>query len=317
MKQAAPPADGSRRLVVGFAIDWAPQQRERIAALCPTGLDLLFLGSAPGDDAAIARLDVLVVGTDPVPGDLLEAAPGLRLIQRWGTGFDNVDPALARARGLQVAELPGANARSVSEFILLATLSLLRHLPDIAVAWSRSEWQAGRTGQPPRRLQGKTVGLLGFGAIGRDLARLLRPFEVELLFHDLVVEVPPDIAARPVSKQELLRAADVLTVQLPLSASTHAAIGPAEIAAMKSSAVLVSVSRAGVVDEASVRLAVREGRLAAASFDNFAVEPLPAAMITHQPGILATPHVGGASAEGFEALIRACFTSIEARCRRT
>jgi phosphoglycerate dehydrogenase-like enzyme len=301
-------------LVVGFAIDWAPAQRERIAALCPPGIELLFLGTSPDDKEALARLDVVVVGTTPVANKVLDIAPHLQLVQRWGTGFDNVDPGYLHSRRLLTAELPGVNARSVSEFILLAMLALLRHLPDVAIAWSRGEWCPGRTDQPPHRLQGKAVGLLGFGAIGRDLARLLRGFEVELMVHDISNVVPSDIPAQWVEKDVLLRASDVLTVQLPLTDSSSGAVGAPEIAKMKRSAVLVSVSRAGVVDEVAVREAVRDGRLAAASFDNFAVEPLPSEAIMHQPGILATPHIGGASIEGFEALIRACFASIMARC---
>ena len=302
------------RLAVGFAIDWTPAQRERIAALGPSTLALHFLGSRPDASAAIATLDVLVVGTEPVASSLLDAAPRLRLIQRWGTGFDNLDPAEASARGLLTAELPGVNARSVSEFILLASLSLLRHLPDVAVAWSRGEWLPGRPDQPPRRLQGKTVGLLGFGAIGRDLARLLRSFEVEILVHDIDRSIPSDIPARWVEKSELLQRSDVLSVQLPLTEATRGAVGAPAIACMKRSAVLVSVSRFGVVEEQPVRDAVRSGRLAAASFDNFALEPPPPEAIAHQAGILATPHIGGASIEGFEALARACFASIAAHC---
>jgi D-3-phosphoglycerate dehydrogenase len=305
----------SRSLVVGFAIDWEQHQQERIASLCPDAIESVFLGAMPRDREQLAQVDALVVGTEAIANSVLDAAPRLRLIQRWGTGIDNVDPDYVRSRGLATAELPGVNARSVSEFILLAMLSLLRHLPDITVAWSRGEWQPGRPEQPARRLQGKTVGLLGFGAIGRDLAGLLQSLEVEVLFHDLVRAPPPGLQARWVEKDVLLQACDIVSVQLPSSSSTHGTVGPAEIAAMKSSAVLISVSRAGVVDEAAVRDAVREGRLAAASFDNFATEPLPAGAMVHQPGILATPHVGGASIEGFEALIRACFSSIQARLR--
>ena len=302
---------GTRRLVVGFAMDWAPPQRDRITSLCPAGIELLFLGSRPSDPASLARLDALVVGTEPVATAMLDAAPHLQLVQRWGTGFDNVDPDDIRARGLLTAELPGVNARSVSEFILLAMLSLLRHIPDVTVAWSRGEWLTGRPEVPPRRLQGKTIGLLGFGAIGRDLAGLLRSLDVEILFHDLDPIAPASLPVRFVTKDELLRSCDVVSVQLPSTPVTQGAIGEAEIAVMKRSAILVCVSRSGVVDETALRAAVRDGRLTAASFDNHAMEPLPAGQVIHQPGILATPHLGGASIEGFEALIHACFASIQ------
>ncbi len=116
---------------------------------------------------------------------------------------------------------------------------------------------------------------------------------------------------RFVTKDELLRSCDVVSVQLPSTPATQGAVGEADIARMKRSAILVSVSRSGVVDETALRAAVRDGRLAAASFDNHAMEPLPEGQVFHQPGILATPHLGGASIEGFEALIHACFASIQ------
>ena len=198
----------------------------------------------------------------------------------------------------------------MAEFVLLAVLALLRHLPEMAVAWSRGQWVRGRPDTPPRRLTGKTVWLLGFGAIGQDVARLLAPFRVELLVHDRRAPDPSFVGVTPVTMSELLRRSDVVCVQLPSTAETRGVIGAAEIASMKPDAVIVSVSRPGIVDEAAVREAVRSGRLAAAGFDNFAVEPLPADLIGHQPGILATPHVAGAAAEAFDQLLPACFESI-------
>ncbi|MBS7700593.1 MULTISPECIES: NAD(P)-dependent oxidoreductase [unclassified Chelatococcus] len=291
-------------------MEWTSHQRERIQQGCPREIELVFLGAAPTDHNALARLDAVVVGTEPVSNTLLAAAPRLRLIQRWGTGLDNVDRDYARSQDIATAELPGVNARSVSEFILMVMLALLRQLPDVTVSWSRGRWETGRAGAPPRRLQGKTVGLIGFGAIGRDVARLLQSFDVAILYHDVIAADVAGLPARNAAKEELLGSADIISVQLPLTPTTLCAIGAPEIALMKRSAILISVSRAGVVDEAATRLAVAEGRLAAASFDNFAVEPLPADQIGYTPGILATPHIGGAAIEGFEALIAACFASI-------
>ncbi|MBS7742372.1 MULTISPECIES: NAD(P)-dependent oxidoreductase [unclassified Chelatococcus] len=291
-------------------MEWTSEQRARIQQGCPPEIDLAFLGSAPIDRNVLARLDALVVGTEPVSNALLAATPRLKLIQRWGTGLDNIDRDHVASRGIATAELPGVNARSVSEFILLAMLALLRQLPDVAVSWSRGMWETGRVGLPPRRLQGKTVGLMGFGAIGRDLAGLLQSLDVDILYHDAVAADVAGLSVRYAAKEELLESADIISVQLPLNPATPCAIGAPEIALMKRSAILISVSRAGVVDETAARLAVREGRLAAASFDNFAIEPLPADKIGYTPGILATPHIGGAAIEGFEALIDACFASI-------
>jgi phosphoglycerate dehydrogenase-like enzyme len=115
-----------------------------------------------------------------------------------------------------------------------------------------------------------------------------------------------------VGKEELLRASDVVCVQLPLTPATRGSVGEAEIALMKPSATVISVSRAGVVDEVAVRAAVRAHRLFAASFDNFEPEPLPTDWIRAEPRILATPHMAGATVDGFQALVKACFESISA-----
>jgi phosphoglycerate dehydrogenase-like enzyme len=171
-------------------------------------------------------------------------------------------------------------------------------------------WLSGALRAPAHRLEGKTVGLLGFGAIGQDVARLLAGFSVRIMYHDRAGVDHEGPKVRSVSKEELLRASDIVCVQLPLTKATRGAITEAEIALMKPPATVISVSRAGVVDEGAVRAAVRAKRLFAASFDNFEVEPLPRDEIRSEPRILATPHMAGATVEGFQALVRACFESI-------
>ncbi|MBL0932384.1 MAG: hypothetical protein IBJ15_20030 [Alphaproteobacteria bacterium] len=300
----------------GLALNLPAEGRRHIAAACPSDLEIEFLDPDFKTPERLGALEALVVGTQPVPEALLDAAPRLRLIQRWGTGRDNIDVVAVERRGVATAELPGANTRSVSEFLLLAILSALRHLPDIAVAWSRGTWLTARPGFPHRRLTGKTIGLLGFGAIGRDLTNLLAPFDVRVTFHDLRrPDGVSDAIRGPLSIDEIMASADIVCVSLPSNAGTRGAVDAAQIARMKRGAVLLSIARADVVDERAARDAVRDGRLAAASFDNFTVEPLPKAAIAHQPGVLATPHIGGASIEGFEALTAACFASIAAKLK--
>jgi phosphoglycerate dehydrogenase-like enzyme len=304
-------ATGRGLLQVGFLVSWRPHERALAEQACPPGMACRFLrGDPKGEAGTLGRLDVLVVGTQQVSASLIDAAPRLRLIQRWGTGLDNIDLAGAAQRGIATAELPGVNARSVSEFVVGAILALLRHLPDVTAAWAEGCWLGSAQRPSAHRLQGKIVGLLGFGAIGRDVARLLAGFSVEILYHDPGAPLFDGPAVRSVTKEQLLSACDILSVHLPLAPSTWGAIGDAEIARMKPSAILISVSRAGIVDEEAVRRAVRDGRLFAASFDNFDPEPLPPEAIRREPRILATPHMAGATVEGFHALLEACYRSI-------
>jgi D-3-phosphoglycerate dehydrogenase len=294
---------------VGFMTGWRPHERQFVRQACPPTLICHFIDD-PDKDNALARLDVLVVGTQHVSGSLLASAPRLKLLQRWGTGFDNVDVEHLQSRGIALAELPGFNARSVSEFMVGAMLAVYRHLPEAIEAWANGRWLAGAQRQPAHRLEGKTVGLLGYGAIGQDLARLLAGFSVSICYHDVLPQSVDGVAARYLEKDALLRASDIICVQLPSTRATRGTIGAAEIAIMKQNAVIISVSRGDVVDEHAVREAVRHNRLFGASFDNFLVEPLPAGEIWFEPRILATPHMAGATVEGFEALTAACFSSI-------
>ena len=299
------------RLHIGILVGWQPHERALVEQTCPPTMVCHFLGDDVSKDLETLELvEVLVVGTQAVSSNLIAAAPRLRLIQRWGTGFDNVDLVYASSRGIVAAELPGVNARSVSEFLICAILALFRHLPDVTVAWADGRWLGGSQRAPAHRIEGKTIGLLGYGAIGQDVARLLTGFSVRIIYHDHAVVAPDGLNARSVSKEELLRESDVVCVQLPFTPATRGAIGEAEISLMKPSATVVSVSRAGVVDEDAVRAAVRANRLFAASFDNFEVEPLPRVKIQPQPRVLATPHMAGATVEGFQALAKACFKSI-------
>ncbi len=296
---------------VGFLTGWRPHERQFVRQACPPTLICHFIDD-PANGGVLALLDALVVGTQPVTAALLANAPRLKLLQRWGTGFDNINVEHLRSRGIALAELPGFNARSVSEFMVGAMLAVYRHLPEVIDAWSKGRWLAGPQRQPAHRLEGKTVGLLGFGAIGQDLARLLAGFSVSICYHDVLPQSEDGVGAQYLEKDVLLRASDILCVQLPSTSATRGAIGATEIAIMKQNAVIISVSRGDVVDEHAVREAVRQNRLFGASFDNFLVEPLPAEEMRFEPRILATPHMAGATVEGFEALTAACFSSISA-----
>lgn len=298
-------------LHIGFMVNWQAHERALVERACPPTMVCHFIEDDPRRDTdTLELLNVLVVGTQTISSDLMAATPQLSLVQRWGSGLDNVDLGYAMSQGIATAELPGVNARSVSEFIICAILALFRHIPEVTAAWAEGRWLSGAQRAPSHRLEGKTVGLLGFGAIGQDVARLLEGFSVETIYHDLVAVPRSELNARSVSKNELLRESDVICVQLPLTLATRGVIGEAEVAIMKASAAVISVSRAGVVDEEAVRAAVRSNRLFAASFDNFELEPLPSEKIRAEPRILATPHMAGATVEGFRALVTACFESI-------
>lgn len=258
----------------------------------------------------LAGCDKAVLALETVDDALLSRLPALKLISKFGVGLDSFDLRAMTARGVKLAWTPGTNSRSVAELALMAMIALLRRVPEASSALARGTW-----GQPKgSTLTGKTVGLVGLGAVGRDLAALLGPFNVTMLAH----EPAPDQAAvarhaiRLVSLDELLAQSDAVTLHLPLAPSTRNTIDAGRLAKMKPSAVLVNTARGGLIDEDALLAALDAGRLAGAALDAFAVEPPTDPRLASHPKILATPHIGGSTEEAILAMGRAAIAGLDA-----
>lgn len=246
---------------------------------------------------------------------VLDACPRLRLISVWGTGTDNVDLAACRARGVEVANTPGVNAHAVAEHTMALILAVLRAIPSLDTAVRSGEW--------PRRLltqlEGSTLGLVGFGEIGRRVAALARPFGAELL----VSTWGPDdgraaaAGARHVRLHTLLRESDVVSLHMRLAAGTAGVIGGAELALMKPTAVLINTARAGLVERSALLVALREQRIAGAALDVFDVEPVPADdPLLSLPNVVLTPHDAGMTAGVIALGLRRAVENVERLLRR-
>jgi D-3-phosphoglycerate dehydrogenase len=230
-----------------------------------------------------------------VTAEVLEGAGSLRLVVRAGTGLDNVDTAAAKARGIEVRNTPAANAVSVAEITLGLLLAFERHLP-----WAASDLRAGRWEKSKyagREIAGRSLGLVGFGRIGREVAGRARAFDMTVMASDPLVASWPagfEWVAR-VTLDELLASADVVSLHLPLGAATRGLIGAAELARMKPGAVLINAARGGVVDEEALHQALVNGRLRGAILDVFATEPPGESPLLALPQVLATPHLGAST----------------------
>ena len=262
------------------------------------------------DDAArlagaAATADALIVrNRTQVRGELLAALARCKLVGRLGVGLDNIDVDGCAARGIAVLPATGANALSVAEYVIAAALLLLRgayaSTTDVAAgAWPRDTLGHGR------EVHGKTLGLVGFGSIGRLSAGLARGIGMKVIAFDAMLGVADPAfraaAAEPVSLDELVARADVVSLHVPLVEATKHLFDAARIAAMKPGAVLVNTSRGGIVDEAALAAALKSGRLGGAALDVFEVEPLAAGnAFAGCPNILLTPHISGVSAESNE-----------------
>jgi (S)-sulfolactate dehydrogenase len=249
--------------------------------------------------------DALIVrNRTQVNAELLGGAPRLSVVGRLGVGLDNIDVVTCAQRGVNVIPATGANALAVAEYVIAAAMLLLRGAyfatPDVAAGrWPRNALSNGR------ELSGKTLGIVGFGGIGRLTARLARALGMDVAAFDAQLPAGDaaweDEAVQPRTLDALLTRADVLTLHVPLLPATRHLVDASRIAAMKRGAILINTSRGGVVDEAAVAAALTSGHLGGAALDVFEHEPLPeGSPLAGCPNLLLTPHIAGVTAESNE-----------------
>ena len=242
-------------------------------------------------------------------------APNLRWIQFHYAGIDfALDAAILRKPGLMATTLSGAAAPQVAEYCLAMMLALGHHMPDMNRLQSRAEWPADRWERlNPHELRGSTVGMIGYGSIARELARLLQPFNVTVLAAKRDVMHPADEGYNipglgdpegelfqrlyPIEAlNSMLKLCDYAVCSLPLNASTRGSIGAEALAAMKPTAYMIDVSRGGIIDPAALIAALQEKRIAGAALDVFAEEPLPSGSpFWRLPNVIISPHIAGIS----------------------
>jgi (S)-sulfolactate dehydrogenase len=250
----------------------------------------------------LAHAEALIVrNRTQVDAELLAAAPRLRVVGRLGVGVDNIDVPACSARGIEVIPATGANALAVAEYVIATAMVLLRGayrstLEVAAGQWPRVALSDGR------ELNGTTLGLIGFGGIGRLTGRLARALGMRAIAYD--AELAPTAtlwsteATQPRTLAQLLGEADVVSLHVPLTTATRNLIDARAIAQMKAGAILINTARGGVVDEAALADGLRAGRLGGAALDVFDAEPLPAGSPLHDcPNLLLTPHIAGVTRE--------------------
>jgi D-3-phosphoglycerate dehydrogenase len=251
------------------------------------------LGEEGGWDALVVRSQTRV------DAELLAAAaPRLSVVGVASVGTDRVDLAAATRGGVMVVNAPTGNTIAAAEHTMAMMLALLRQIPGADASVRRGEWERARF--IGAELRHRTLGVIGLGKIGKAVARRAAAFEMRVMAHDpfLTAEQADENAARLVGLPELLGRADVITVHVPLTAHTRGMIGEAQIGAMKPGAVLLNVARGGLVDEAALAQALRDGRLAGAAVDVFSTEPMAADNpLRDAPNTILTPHLGASTSE--------------------
>jgi D-3-phosphoglycerate dehydrogenase / 2-oxoglutarate reductase len=242
----------------------------------------------------------LIVGIDPVTPRVLEAGP-LRVVVKYGSGMDNIDVEAARSRGVQVSSTPGTNARSVAELAIALLLTLARNVALHDRGVRAGSWRR-LTGV---ELAGKQLGIVGYGAIGREVARIARGLDMNVVAHDPLVE-EADVALVPLD--ELYAASDAVSLHLPLTDETRGLVGERELATMKPTAFLINTARGGLVDEPALADVLRSGRLAGAALDGFEVEPLGDSPLRQLDNVVFSPHAGAST---HDAVLRTAAQAVD------
>jgi len=271
-----------------------------IALLCESGWDVLtpLPAALPSE---LANADALIVrSATKVTAGLLEKAAKLRVIGRAGVGVDNVDVEAATNRGVLVMNTPGGNAVSVAEHTLALMLGLARAVPQANASTQAGRWE--KSAFSGTELRGKTLGLIGLGRVGTEVARRARALEMKVLAYDPYVT---SAAAREVEVdllglEDLLERSDVLSLHTSLSPATEKMIDKAALAKMKKGAWLINCARGELIDEPALAEALRSGHLGRAALDTFAEEPPKNSPLLGLSNVIATPHIAGSTAEAQE-----------------
>jgi D-3-phosphoglycerate dehydrogenase len=264
--------------------------------------DVEYYDSLPGSEETLAQrigdanVVVNVRSSSRLSEQVLSRCPNLRLVSIWGTGTDNVDLGAAARLGIAVTNTPGVSAVSIAEHTLALALAVARRIPRVDAATRGGQWLRAESVQ----LHGKTVGVIGLGAIGRKFAQLARAIGMRVLawtFH-------PDasLGFEIVTLEQLITQSDVVSLHLRLSEKTRAFLGAREFGLMKPSAIFINTARGPIVDEPALVEALESGRIAGAGLDVFEIEPLPAGHpLTRLSNVVLTPHSAGVTPEVLEA----------------
>lgn len=235
-----------------------------------------------------------------VTADIIKAGTSLRVIGRAGTGVDNVDVEAATRAGVVVMNVPGGNTLSAAEHTFSLMLALARRIPGAARSMAEGRWERGKF--LGSELHGKTLGVLGVGRIGREVARRAAAFGMDVLGHDpfLPEEMMEKIPVQFAPLEEVLRRSDFITIHTPLTPETRHLLGAEQLAACKPTARIVNCARGGIVDERAVAEALEAGRLGGAAFDVYEKEPPEDLPFRDHPDVICTPHLAASTEEAQE-----------------
>ncbi|MDH4036598.1 MAG: hypothetical protein OEX18_02685 [Candidatus Krumholzibacteria bacterium] len=264
------------------------------------GVETVSMGTPAPDElrAMIPDFEAVIVRSPTrVTAAVIEAGKRLKFIGRAGVGVDNIDVAAATRRGIVVINSPRSNTVSTAEHTMALMLSVAREIPRAHTSLTAGKWE--RNSFLGVELAGKTLGVVGLGRVGREVALRARAFQMRVLACDpfVVADQALEIGVELMKLPEVIRRSDWITMHVPLGMDTQGLIGPREIAAMKDGVVIVNCSRGGVVDEAALLQALDAGKVRAVAMDVFEKEPPGDSPLLRHPRSVFTPHLGAATVD--------------------
>jgi D-3-phosphoglycerate dehydrogenase / 2-oxoglutarate reductase len=265
---------------------------------------------------SLAKADAFFTGTYLITRELMEQSPRLRIVQKLGVGVDNIDSNAASQLGIAVGNVPGGNANGVAELTIGMILSVYRRLSILNQETKEGKWLMWTYRASSYEMKGKTHGIIGFGHVGQEVARLSQAFGTSILYynrHQVAPEIETELHAHYTELDELLSKSDIVSLHIPLFPQTKNCINADKLSLMKPSAILINVSRGNIVNEKDLYQALVEKRLFGAGIDVWAQEP-PSIdnPLLKLDCVLATPHIGGGTADTSRNIFRMSFANIHA-----
>ena len=255
-----------------------------------------------GCEKAITALEV-------IDDSILSHLPNLKVISKFGVGLDMIDLHALKKYGVKLDWSGGVNKRSVSELVVSFAIALLHR-----AVFANSEVKKGKWYQPKGfQLSNCTFGIIGFGHIGKDLVKLLKPFDCKILVHDIrnFKEFYKKNKVKSVGIEELIKKSDVVTLHLPLNESTKNFMNEERLQMLKSNAILINLARGGLIDEDALKQILLENKIAGAALDVFAIEPPADTEFALMDNVLVTPHIGGSTEEAILAMGMAAIDGLD------
>ena len=284
----------------------------------PKGFKFISLDKATKEEIIkkAAEADYfLVSGRLPIDREVIEAAPRLKMIQRTGVGTDMLDMEVLKEKGISVYVNMGVNARSVAEHAMMMILSVIRRLTIVNRNVKNGIWQKQDTGVQSNELGGKTVGILGMGNIGRNLAEMLKGFNVKIVYYDMYRLNPyreKELDVEYCTLNEVLKRADIVSLHCPLTPETRKIINEDTIAIMKKGVIIINTARGGLIDEAALIKALEQGHIKGAGLDVFEKEPPEKTNpLLKFDNVTVSPHMGGLTYEAFQSMMVGAMENIK------